>query len=193
MSVEWLLIRGSGLVAFALLAGSTIWGLLITTGVLGKAAKAKPVTWFHESLGLASVLATIVHLVVLSIDEYVDFSWREILVPGASDWRPLAAAWGTTAFYGMVLVSSTFYLKRFIGMKAWRFIHFGSFGVFLAALAHGIASGTDSGKPAVVSLYSVAGAMVVLLTIVRISQQMAKPARPSPRGAASAVETPAAD
>lgn len=178
MSIEWLLIRGSGLVAYGLLALSTIWGLLITTGVLGRAAKPKSVTWFHESLALASVLATLVHMFVLSIDEYVDFSWREILTPGVSDWRPVAVAFGACAFYGMVVISLSFYVKRFIGMKVWRAIHFGSLGVFVSTLVHGVMSGTDSGEPAVIVLYAGSGALVLLLLVIRIAQQLAKPARP---------------
>ena len=90
MNIEWMVIRGSGIVAFALLAASSIWGLLITTKVLGRAVNAKPVTWFHESLGLGALIATGVHMVALTMDDYIEFGWRDVLVPGSSSWQPLA-------------------------------------------------------------------------------------------------------
>ncbi len=65
MNIEWLAIRGSGLVAYALLAGATIWGLLVSTKVMGS-MKAKQVTWFHESLSIGALLATGVHMYALS-------------------------------------------------------------------------------------------------------------------------------
>lgn len=190
MNLEWLLIRGSGLVAFALLSGSTIWGLLITTKVLGRAAKAKSVTWFHESLGIASVLATVIHMFVLSMHEYIEFTWRDILVPGSSEWEPLATALGIVAFYSMTVISVSFYVKKYIGQQVWRAIHFGSLGAFASALVHGVTAGSDTAEPAITAFYAAVGAAVVLLVVVRVAQEMAgparsaRPARPSPAEAA---------
>lgn len=180
MSVEWMLIRGSGMVAFAMLAGSTIWGLLLTTKVLGSWAKAKPVAWFHESLAVGAVLATLVHMFALSIHEYIDFSWGDILVPGRATWRPLAVAFGVVSFYTMVLISVSFYFKRFIGQRAWRAIHFGSLGVFISVLAHGVMSGTDTGEPWTVGLYTGTAVAVVLLLLIRVAQQFATPVSKRP-------------
>lgn len=186
MSVEWMLIRGSGIVAFAMLAGSTIWGLLLTTKVLGGWAKAKPVAWFHESLAVGAILATGIHLYALSIHEYIEFTWGDILIPGQATWRPIAISLGVVAFYGMVLISVSFYFKRFIGQPAWRAIHFGSFGVFIAVLAHGVMAGSDTGEPWTVGLYTGTAVAVVLLLLIRLAQQFAAPAaskRPRPQRA----------
>lgn len=184
MSVEWMLIRGSGMVAFAMLAMSTIWGLLLTTKVLGSWAKAKPVAWFHESLAVGAILATGIHLYALSIHEYIEFTWGDILIPGRATWRPIAVALGVVAFYGMILISVSFYFKRFIGQAAWRAIHFGSFGVFVSVLAHGIMAGSDTGESWTVGLYTGAAVAVVLLLLIRVAQQFAASAastRPRPQ------------
>jgi DMSO/TMAO reductase YedYZ heme-binding membrane subunit len=178
MSVEWIVIRGSGVVAFAMLASSTIWGLLLATKVLGSWVKAKPLTWFHESLAVGALLATVVHMVTLSVHEYVDFTWGDILIPGRSEWRPSAVSFGIVAFYGAFVLSVSFYFKRFIGQHAWRAIHFGSYGVFVAAALHGILSGTDSSEPWMVGIYVGAVVASVLLLAIRFAQQYAlAPAR----------------
>lgn len=184
MSVEWMVIRGSGVVAYALLAVSSIWGLLLTTKVLGSWAKAKPLTWFHESLAAGAVLATIVHIIVLSIHDYLVFDWSEILMPGRSDWRPLAVSFGIVALYGAFLLSVSFYFKKLIGQRAWRAIHFGSFGVFIAATLHGILSGTDTSEPWMVGIYVGSASCVGLLLAIRLAQQYASD-RPSQREAPS--------
>ena len=179
MSLEWLLIRGSGLVAFGLLALATIWGLLISTKILGRAVKAKGVTWFHESLGIGSLLATVVHMVALSVHDYIDFTWGQILLPGQATWRPLATALGVIGFYTLAIVTLSFYAKPLIGQKAWKTIHLLSFGLFVSTLAHGFLSGTDTAHPAVVALYAGTAAATTILVTIRIlqSKQPATPAR----------------
>lgn len=184
MSLDWLLIRGSGLVAFALLGSSTIWGLLISGKLLGRTVKAKGLTWLHESLGVAALLATIVHMVALSVHDFLPFSWSEILIPGRATWRPVAVSLGTIAFYVLVIVSLSFYVKKYIGQTAWRAIHHLSFGLFVASLAHGIAAGTDTAHPAVVGLYTGFGTVVTVLLAIRFAQgrepERAERARPAP-------------
>jgi hypothetical protein len=169
MNITWFLIRGSGLIAYAMLAMATIWGLLLSTKVLGRAVKAKGLGWFHESLGLASVLATFVHIGALVADNFIEFGPRELLIPGASTFEPLGVALGVTALYGAVIVSGSFYIKQWIGQAAWRAIHFLSFGTFTASTVHGVMVGTDSGGVVGFSLYLIPSVVVALLLIVRIA------------------------
>jgi sulfoxide reductase heme-binding subunit YedZ len=183
MNITWFIIRGSGIVAFALLSASLLWGLMVSTKVFGRAIKAKGLQWLHESLGLAAVLATIIHIVSLSMDEFIDFSWADILIPGFTDWRPLAAALGGVAFWSLLVVALSFYVKKWIGQNVWRSIHYLSFGTFFAALLHGIFSGTDTGNPWVAGMYLGSTLLVVMLTAIRIiSSREPKPRRVPPSG-----------
>lgn len=190
MTVSWFAIRGSGIAAYALLSTATIWGLLVSTKVLGQAVRAKGLTWFHESLGLAAVVATGVHLVALSLDEYVQFGPRELFLPGASGWRPLAVALGITAFYGMVVVALSFYVKQWIGQGWWRSIHYLGFGAFLAATAHGVLAGTDTSSPPLFATYTAASVTVLVLLVIRIAQ-VSSDARQSSRAGRSVRSAPA--
>ena len=190
MSIEWMAIRGSGLIAFLLLAGSTIWGLLISTKVLGRAVKAKGVSWFHESLGIGSLIATGIHMYFLFNHDYIDFGYRALFVPGASTWRPLAVAMGVVAFYMMFLITVSFYVKKWIGQNAWRAIHLTAFGTFIGAGLHGVFSGTDTSHPAVVAMYVGSLATVGLLLVIRIVQA-ASPRREPQRPARARMSEPA--
>jgi sulfoxide reductase heme-binding subunit YedZ len=180
VTLTWFIIRGSGLVAFALLSGSLVWGLLVSTKVFGRAVKAKGLQWLHESIGLAAVLATVVHMVALSVDEFVDFTWFNILVPGVSQWEPLAVTFGVVSFWTLLIVSFSFYIKKWIGQQVWRSIHYLSFGAFAAALAHGVMAGTDTSNPWVTGMYLSSVAAVVLLTAIRVmSGQSSSRRRPA--------------
>ena len=192
MSLEWMIIRGSGIVAFAALSAATIWGLLVSTKLLGKLVKAKPLTWFHESLGIAALVATAVHVGVLSIHDYLDFTWTEILVPGVSDWRSGAVALGVVALYGLVIVVGSFYVKKHIGQKTWRLIHFGSLGVFLASLLHGVTAGTDTQAPLMLGLYVGSALVVAALVGFRLTTIDEAP-RPTPRQSSESLATTRAD
>lgn len=186
MNIEWVVIRGSGLVAFGLVAASTIWGLMVSTKLFGRAIKAKPLTWFHESLGLGALVATGVHMVALTMDQYVEFGWVDVLVPGLAAWQPTAVALGVTSFYGLAIVTLSFYAKGLIGQKAWRTIHFLAFGTFAGALIHGILAGTDTTNPIVTGLYVGSGVLVVGLLMLRIAQQRATNTAP-PRARTAAT------
>lgn len=169
MSLEWILIRGSGTIAFCLLSAATIWGLLVSTKLLGRLVKAKPLAWFHESLGIGALISTGVHVAVLSVHDFLDFTWSEILVPGESDWRPLPVAFGVVALYGLVVVVGSFYVKKRIGQKAWRVIHFTSFGVFVSSLVHGVTAGTDTRTPVMLGLYLGSALVVAILLGLRLT------------------------
>lgn len=179
MNLEWIVIRGSGLVAFGLVAASTIWGLMVSTKLFGRAIRAKPLTWFHESLGLGALVATGVHLVALTMDQYIEFGWADVLVPGVASWEPTAVALGVTAFYGLAVVTLSFYVKGLIGQNAWRAIHFLAFGTFVGALLHGTLAGTDTANPIVTGMYVGTGVLVGGLLILRIVQHRSTRALPT--------------
>jgi DMSO/TMAO reductase YedYZ heme-binding membrane subunit len=83
----------------------------------------------------------------------------------------------------LVVVSGSFYVKRWIGQKRWRSIHFASFGVFVASLIHGIWAGTDTDSPLMLGLYL--GAAVVVFGLIghRITEDTAGRDQPIKRGA----------
>ena len=178
LSLEWMLIRGSGLVAYVLLAASVLWGLVLSLGVLPKSVKN--LTLLHESLSVGALVATLVHMIGIAFDEFIDFDAVAVLVPGRAPWKPMAVAWGVAAFYGMVVVILSFYMRKHIGQSTWRSLHYLSFGVFLSALVHGLTAGTDSANPLVFLLYAATGAAVVALVVLRIVMAGHDGSKPEP-------------
>lgn len=165
--MTWIIIRASGVVAYLLVTGATVWGLVVSTGLLGRSVSKKNLTYVHESLSIGSILATIIHMVFLVADNFVEFSVADLLVPGRAGWRPLPVALGVVSFYGLVVITASFYVRRRIGQSIWRYLHYGSFGLFLSALGHGVLAGTDTTHPAMNAMYIATGVLVGGLIVVR--------------------------
>jgi sulfoxide reductase heme-binding subunit YedZ len=149
----WLLARAAGLAAYALLTGSVLAGLVVKARPFGRALKAATATDLHRTLALLGLGFLGLHGVALVLDSTVQISPAALLVPGLSPYRPLATAVGVIAAELMLLVYVSFGLRRRIGIKAWRRLHWVTYGIFAAATVHGLAAGSDSGRPWALGLY----------------------------------------
>lgn len=164
----WYLSRASAFVAYVLLWWSMILGLSITSKVArvwpgGPAASA-----LHEHASLLGLAFAALHALVLLADQYIGYSLPQILIPFASSYLPLWVGLGQIGLYLMALVTFSFYVRRWIGARTWRTLHFASFAVFVLALAHGLVSGTDTSALWALLMYAGTGLSVVAMTIYRI-------------------------
>jgi len=164
----WRLTRAAGLVAFALLYLSVAVGLLQSLGVLrGITAPAATVD-VHEHLSLWALYATAFHALILLWDPYVPFRPAALLLPFASDYEPAAVALGVIATYTMLAATVSSYVRPRLRPAHWRAVHLLSLAGFLFALIHGVAIGTDTGRPAVGHLYRFTGLSAGLLAAWRL-------------------------
>jgi predicted ferric reductase len=165
----WYLSRASAWVAFVLLWASMALGLAITNR-LARAWPGGPTAFdLHEHVSLLALAFALFHGLVLLGDRYVGYTLAALAVPFASlGYRPVSVGLGQLALYALALVTLTFYVRQRIGRRSWRLIHFLSFGVFLLALTHGLASGTDSATPWAQALYWASGASLLFLTLYRV-------------------------
>jgi predicted ferric reductase len=139
----WHLSRTSGLVSYALLTVSTLLGLLLSTKFAKSWPGASAAFSLHEHASILGLALGCFHAVVLLGDRHTPFTLAELLIPFGAAYRPAAVGLGQLTLYGTALLVSTFYVRKRIGQRVWRLIHFASFGVFAAALGHALAAGTD--------------------------------------------------
>ena len=145
--IWWYVARGSGIVAWGIMALGMFWGLALSSRFLGKRAKPNWMLDLHRFLGGLSVVFIGIHIVSLVLDSYVSFSWLDILVPGATTYQPLAVAWGVIAMYLALAVEVTSLLRKRLSKRAWRRTHFLSFPLFAISTIHLLSVGTDSSTP----------------------------------------------
>jgi sulfoxide reductase heme-binding subunit YedZ len=178
----WLLARASGLTAYVLLTGSVLAGLTVKSKPLGRRLKAAAATDAHRFLALLAIGAVVLHGLVLTLDQTVKMPLAGLLVPGQSPYRPLATGFGVLAAELMVVIYASFSLRRRIGVRTWRRLHYLTFGVFAAATVHGVAAGTDTWA---LGLYTGSVAAVVGLTAWRVLTPSASRHRLAPSSTAS--------
>jgi len=141
----WYVARASGLVAWALLAASMLWGLALTTRAFArKAAAPRWLLDLHRFLGGLSVVFAGVHREAVVADSFVHFGLVDVLVPLAATWHPLWVALGIVAFYLLLAVELTSLLRRHLPPRLWRGVHALSFVLFASATVHVLLAGTDA-------------------------------------------------
>jgi methionine sulfoxide reductase heme-binding subunit len=172
----WILARASGLTAYVLLTLSVLAGLVIKTRPFGRALNAAAVTDTHRFLSLLALGAIAVHGFALILDSTVRIGPGALLIPGLAGYRPAATALGVVAAELAALVVVSFRLRKRIGFRNWRRLHWATYGVFALATAHGLAAGTDSARPWSMSLYLGAVFTVAIATAWRALT------RPNPKG-----------
>lgn len=168
--VWWYVARSSGIVAWALLSASVVWGLMLSTKISTTrlAARRLRPAWLldlHRHLGGLAVIFTAIHIAGIVADSYVTFSWADVLVPMASQWRPGAVAFGVVAMYLLVAVEATSLAIRHLPRPLWRWVHRSSFVLYATATWHGIAAGTDADNQWFRAAAWVSVVLVVALTI----------------------------
>jgi DMSO/TMAO reductase YedYZ heme-binding membrane subunit len=164
--LAWYAARAGGLVAWGLVSASVIWGLLLSTRLLGRSPKPAWLLDLHRFLGGLAVTFTVIHVASLIADTTVRFRAIDVLVPFASSWRPGAVALGVVAVWLLIAVESTSLLMRKLPRRLWRFVHLSSYLLFWSSTAHLLLAGTDARNPLVVGAAEVLVAVVVFLTLV---------------------------
>ena len=161
----WYITRSAGFTAYLLLWFSVAWGLAVPSKILDNLLHRTFTYDFHEFISLLAIGFTLIHMVVLMFDRYLPYSAIEIMVPFLSPYRPIWVGIGVIAFYLMVLVTVTFYLRSRIGMKTFRAIHLLSFISYIGVTLHGFLSGTDTPLMSVMAMYVVSFLIIVFLTL----------------------------
>jgi len=141
----WILARASGLLAYALLTASVLAGLVLKARPLGTALKPATVTDLHRFLSLLGLGALSLHGLALLFDTAVPISLADL----------------------MLLIHASFSLRKRIGTRNWRRLHWVTYVVFALATVHGLAAGTDSGTTWALALYGAATGAVLAATAWR--------------------------
>lgn len=179
----WYVSRSSGLVAWALLTASTLWGLALTTRAMARRAASRWLLDLHRFLGGLSLAFVAVHLGATVADSFVHFGLADVLVPLASAWHPVWVAWGIVGFYLLLAVEITSLLRRHLSHRLWRSVHAVSFVLFPVVTVHALLTGPDTYRWAR-WMVIVASMPVAFLAMTRTAPRETEP-RPAvgePRG-----------
>lgn len=171
--LPWVATRVIGFLSYFAIAGSVIYGLLLSTKVLDAIAH-RPVSFaLHQDLAAVGLGLGGVHAILLGLDTTQPFGLAEIFVPFVAPYRPLWVGVGQVGLYLVGIVTASFYVRRRIGQRAWRLLHYVTFLAFAGTTAHGILTGSDTATAWAWWSYVGATTIVVFLTAYRVADAIA--------------------
>jgi sulfoxide reductase heme-binding subunit YedZ len=140
----WYLMRSTGFVSLVLLTAVMSLGIATANRWSPRATPRFVTAALHRSISLLSVVFVAVHVVTAVVDPYAAVGLVAVIVPFAGTGNPLWVGLGTLSLdlIAALIVSSL--LRRHLGYRAWRAIHWLAYMSWPVALAHGLGMGTDS-------------------------------------------------
>src|SRR6516164_10613190 len=142
--LTWYVARASGIVAWALVLTTIVWGLLLATKVLGRRPTPAWLLSLHRYLGALTVAFVGVHVGAILLDTYTSFGISDVLVPFTGSWHPVAVAWGIVGMYLLAAIEITSLLRHKLSHKMWHAIHLTSYLLFGFVTVHFVTAGTDA-------------------------------------------------
>ena len=164
----WYMSRISGLLAYLLVWGSTVWGLMLSTKVVKSWVSPALTISVHEYLSWLGLGFGLFHALILLGDSYISFTLTHVFVPFTSPFESVWVGIGTLSLYLYALILGSFYVRKQIGHKVWRMFHYLSFILYIKVAAHSIAIGSDSGLLLTQIMYLWSSAVVLFLIFYRI-------------------------
>lgn len=161
----WAFGRASGFMALALFTASVLLGILNRSGRPLLVLPRFSISILHRNFALLAAVFLALHIGSLLLDSYANLRPVDVLVPFLGSYRPFWQGLGTVALDLVVAVMVTGFLRHRIGQRAFKAVHWLSYGVWPVAMAHAIGNGTDAGSTwffllAAASALAVAAAVV---------------------------------
>ena len=165
----WYLSRSSAIAAYGLLWLSMIFGLIITNR-MARLWPGGPTAYdLHQFTSLLGLAFALFHVLILLGDHFINYNLAQLLVPFAStNFKPFWVGIGQIGFYLWIIVAFSFYVRKQMGTRTWRLIHYASFLSFGMALLHGILSGTDTATTWAGNMYWISGGILLFFFIYRV-------------------------
>lgn len=176
----WYASRAAGVASYLFIWLGIAGGLAMSSawfdGIVGRARLLA----IHQSASIAGVLLGFAHALILIPDGWTTFGLFDVLVPFGSYYSRFLTGLGSLSLYLAAVVTASFWFRKQIGTKAWKWLHYSSFAAWLGGLYHGIRLGTDSGELWLFGIYFLTSLAVVFALVVRLTYVRELKKRPAP-------------
>src|SRR5690242_20541755 len=132
----WFASRAFGIVAMLMLGLSVAVGLAMSGRLLQRPGMAARLRHLHESATLVTLGLIVAHAGLLVFDSYLRPGLLGITVPYTLAYRPLYTGIGIIAAWLAAILGLSFYVRKRIGVRTWRFMHRFTIVVYGLALVH---------------------------------------------------------
>jgi DMSO/TMAO reductase YedYZ heme-binding membrane subunit len=167
----WYLTRSTGAVALVLLTISVV------LGILGSVRFSVAPRWprfaidaLHRDTSLLVIAFVALHVITSVLDGFAPISLIDGLIPFRSPYRPLWLGLGAVSFDLLLALVATSLLRRRLGYRAWRAIHWLAYVSWPVAVLHTVGTGTDVKSWWLLLLTVLCVAAVLIAVLVRVGR-----------------------
>jgi sulfoxide reductase heme-binding subunit YedZ len=176
----WYLGRGTGVVSLVLLTLVVALGIATRSGRALAGLPRFAVTAVHRSASLLAMVFVAVHVVTLLFDPYAQLDLISLVVPFTAGAQPFWYGLGAVALDLILALIGTSLLRRHIGPRVWRAVHWTAYACWPIALAHSLGSGSDAGTGWMITIVGVCVAAVLGALGWRLSGHLSEVREPRP-------------
>jgi DMSO/TMAO reductase YedYZ heme-binding membrane subunit len=164
----WYLTRGSGAVALLLLTVSVLLGVANTTRWKTNNWPRFIVYGLHRNVTLLALTFTAIHVITTIVDSFAPIGLVDAFIPFLSPYRPFWLGLGTVAFDLLLALILTSFLRRRIGNRTWRAVHWLAYASWPVAMLHSFGTGSDARNGWMLFLGVACGVTVLVAVLWRI-------------------------
>jgi sulfoxide reductase heme-binding subunit YedZ len=143
-SAYWYTTRGAGTVALVLLTASVAIGVVDFSRWQSQRWPRFAIDGVHRVVSLLAIAVVAIHVLTTVLDGFTHIGFRDAFLPFASSYRPIWLGAGALAFDLLLALAVTSLLRRRIGYRVWRLVHWAAYASWPLALVHGLGTGTDA-------------------------------------------------
>jgi sulfoxide reductase heme-binding subunit YedZ len=164
----WYTTRGAGAVSLVLLSAVVVFGLLARVRFERRGWPRFLSAAVHGDLALMTLVFLLLHIVTAVVDPFTHLGLAA-LVPFGSYYRTFWLGLGAIAFELLIAIVATSLLRRHIGARVWRGIHWLAYVSWPIAVVHGIGTGTDGTATWMLGLDAVCVVAVAVALVWRLA------------------------
>lgn len=182
----WYATRATGFVALILLSSVVVLGVMGPMRVSGGARWPRfAIDSMHRDVSLLAIALIVIHVITTVLDGFAPISLVDGIIPFHSAYRPLWLGLGAVAFDLMLALAITSLVRRRLGYRSWRAIHWLAYVCWPVTILHGLGTGSDSKQVwgLLVTFVCVAAVAAAVAARVSRSEQIGGAMRTSSLGA----------
>jgi hypothetical protein len=139
----WYLTRGAGAVTLVGLTATVTLGVLDVSRWRSRRWPRFVLDAVHRDVALITLAVLALHVLTAVVDSFAPIRLIDAVVPFVSPYRPLWLGLGALALDVLLAVAITSGLRRRLGHRAWRAVHWAAYACWPLALVHGLGTGSD--------------------------------------------------
>ncbi len=140
----WYLTRSAGVVATVLLTTSVVLGIVDFSRWSARGWPRFLTDTLHRNVSMLALVMVVLHVITTVADGFAPIGFQDAFIPFLSPYRPLWLGLGALSFDLLLAVTVTSLMRKRLGYRTWRAVHWSAYACWPLAMFHGLGTGTDA-------------------------------------------------